>query len=96
MDAYLLIELSKLSSKKALEPEYALVPASQALVYWADEIVVQNAYQKEQVQDIIDSLPEYCQKKLNKTEIKVLNISDSHAYMSEELIRLVMEKYNVS
>ena len=77
-----------------LDPEFALVPCTQALVFWADEIVVQDDFQKMQVQEIIDTVYRDDQPKYHP-EIKVLNIEDSFAYMDDELIKLIMENYHV-
>jgi len=79
-----------------MEPEYAKVPCTQCLVYWADEIVVMDRTQALQVEEIIKSLPEEARKKGMATPIKVLGINDSYAYMDDELQRLIIEKYHVN
>jgi len=79
-----------------LEPEYALIPCSQALVYWADEIVVMDTTQALQVEEILASLPDDTRKKGMATPIKVLKIQDSHAYMDDKLQEIILEKYHVN
>ncbi len=79
-----------------LEVEYAKIPCTQALVYWADEIVVMNQRQKKQVEEILESLPNYCNEKEKPTPIKVLKIQDSYEYMETELVRLILENYDVN
>ncbi len=79
-----------------LEPEYALIPATQALVFWSDEIVVQNELQKAQVEHLIDSLSARAADQCRKKEIKVLGIDDSYEYMDDELQKLVLENYHVN
>lgn len=77
-----------------LEPEYALIPCTQALVFWADEVVVQNEFQKKQVEVILESLPSLSSK--SQPEIKVLDIEDSYEYMDQELQKLILDKYHVN
>lgn len=79
-----------------LEPEYALIPCSQALIYWADEIVVMDRTQALQVEEIIESLPEKARTKGMATTIKVLGIEDSFAYWDKGLQNKILEKYHVN
>ena len=79
-----------------LEEEFALIPCSQSLIYWADEIVVQDKTQALQVEQIIESLPAGALKKAKETAIKILGIEDSFAYMDYELQKIILEKYHVN
>lgn len=66
--------------------DYALIPLSETLMDWADEIVFVNPYNYEQAKFDFD-LEAY------KDYIKILNIPDEHEHMSPELIRHFEEQY---
>ena len=79
-----------------LEEEFALIPCTWTLIYWADEIVVMNQSQARTIENRIKELPEFARKKGMRTPIKVLGIADSFAYMDEELCKKIIERYHVS
>ncbi len=79
-----------------LEASYALVLISEALIYWADEIVCMDEDQKREIMFIIDSIKGQHRFKCLDTEIKVLDIEDCYAYMDEDLQQLIKEKYHVN
>ena len=79
-----------------LEPEYALIPCTETLIYWADEIVVMDKTQSLQIEQIVRDMPEFAKEKAQATEIKILEIEDSYGYMDAELQRLILEAYHVN
>ena len=66
--------------------EYALVPLSERLMDWADEIVFVNPWNFTQATYHFDMDP-------YMDYVKVLNIPDEHAHMAPELIRAFEEQY---
>ena len=73
-------------------PEYALVPVTEVLIYWADEIVfMEEAHLRIFRDDFAES--KIAMKKLQHGEFQVLNIPDSYSRMDETLVSLIMEKY---
>ena len=64
-----------------LEPNFALIPVDEVLLYWADEIVCMEAYQKEALEKRTD------------TPIINLGIRDSFGYMDEALQTTIKERY---
>jgi len=71
------------------EESYALIPISEALVLWADEIVFVNM----QNYDIV-------KQELEKLDIidkcKILNIPDMYGFNDPELIKLCREQYSAT
>ena len=63
-----------------LEP-YALIPLTEVLVAWADQIVCMTSYQEKILKDV------------TKKPIVNLNIRDSYEYRNEELITMIEQKY---
>ncbi len=63
-----------------LEP-YALIPITDVLLEWADEIVCMDSNQKSRIEE------------LTKKPIKCLNIKDSYEYRNIELEKLIKENY---
>lgn len=68
--------------------DFALIPISEALIQWADEIVFMN---KENLEDL-DSEENLLISDLEK-KISVLNIPDDHDWGSEELEKIIFNKY---
>jgi predicted protein tyrosine phosphatase len=78
--------------------EYALTPISQAHIIWADEIVCAEQSHKNRVIDFIKELwgdndIDYTIKAKN---IISLNIKDAYGYMDENLVKLIVSKYEDS
>ena len=69
-----------------LTKEFALVPVDQVLLHWADEIVVMNEQQAEQIRDMLEE----------ETPIVVLNIEDSYRYRDPELIDAIKKAYDAT
>jgi predicted protein tyrosine phosphatase len=67
-----------------LEEEFALIPVDRVLLEWADEIVVQNAKQAEEIRSRLEE----------EKPIVVLGIPDSYAYRDEKLVSLIRESYD--
>jgi predicted protein tyrosine phosphatase len=71
---------------------YALIPISEALVCWADEIVFVNKENYRQVEEELkDILSEDGMKK-----IKVLDIPDNYMFNDPELLEICKEQYQNS
>ena len=69
-----------------LVESYALIPVDQVLLYWADEIVCMTEEQKEELEAKL--------KTFNyKKPIVCLNIEDSFAYRSPQLIKQIKKNY---
>jgi predicted protein tyrosine phosphatase len=68
------------------EESYALIPISEALVTWADEIVFVNAENYHKVKSEIDLLG-------FSNKCKVLNIPDMYSFNDPDLITICKEQY---
>lgn len=68
--------------------EYALIPLSQALAYWADEIVF--------VSETNFKVSGIKQEDYPNTKIIVLDIPDTYEYNDSELRSICLEQYNKS
>jgi predicted protein tyrosine phosphatase len=69
------------------EESYALIPISEALVLWADEIVFVNQDNYNAVKREIDEMG-------ISHKIKILNIPDNYSFNDPELIEIIKEQYN--
>lgn len=70
------------------DKEYALIPLSEELVAWADEIVVMDEWHAKSVKEKLIEAgyePGY-------REIHVLNVPDDYDYRDPELVRILTEK----
>lgn len=67
-----------------LTKEFALVPVDEVLLTWADEIVVFEAKQAEQIRAM----------HVDETPIIVLGIPDNFQYRDEKLISLIRQSYD--
>ena len=69
--------------------EYALIPISQALIWWADEIVFVN-------QENFDDLDEEEKEEIESVGVKVtvLNILDDFNWNDPELQALLLQEYD--
>ena len=68
---------------------HALIPIDDVLINWADEIVVMDEYQKQQVIRIDPDLDE----QIVSDKIIVLNVPDNYEYMNEKLQEIILRKY---
>jgi predicted protein tyrosine phosphatase len=70
------------------DKEYALIPITQALIWWADEIVFVN-------QDAYDMLDEEEKIEIQDTgaTVKILNVEDEYDWMDEQLRLELMVQY---
>lgn len=66
--------------------DYALVPLSERLMDWADEIVFVHQWNYDNANFEFDLLPYW-------DYIKVLDVPDQHEHMAPELIKLFEEQY---
>lgn len=69
------------------EESYALIPISEALVYWADEIVFVNKENYNAVKASLNSI------KREDTKVYCLDIPDMYSYCDPELIKICKEQY---
>jgi predicted protein tyrosine phosphatase len=69
-----------------LVPEFALIPVDDVLLNWADEIVVMDSKQAEQVRLLLGGL---------ETPIVVLGIPDNFAYRDPALIDAIRRSYDI-
>ena len=78
-----------------ITPRYALVPISEALIVWADEIVVMEQWMQQEVENIIEELygNRGFESYLETKPIIVLGISDSYGFMEDKLQELIIDKY---
>ena len=67
-----------------LEEEFALIPVDRVLLEWADEIVVMNSKQAEEIRGRLEE----------EKPIVVLGIPDSFRYRDPELISLIRQAYD--
>ena len=63
---------------------YALIPVTEVLLEWADEIVCMTKQHEDKL------------KLITKKPIKCLDIPDSYEYRNEELMKMVKENYERS
>ena len=68
-----------------LTKEFALVPVDEVLLTWADQIVVMNSEQAEQIRSLLGD---------EEKPIIVLGIPDSFPYRDETLVGLIRESYD--
>lgn len=66
--------------------DYALVPLTERLMYWADQIVFVNEYNYQSACNNFDM--EYFAHK-----VQVLDIPDQHEHMAKELIQAFKDQY---
>lgn len=72
------------------EESYALIPISEGLVRWADEIVFVNLSNYKVVERELDEM------KIDKKKIKVLDIPDIYGFNDPKLVEIVKEQYEDS
>ena len=82
------IYASKYNTRAAGSAYYALVPVSDELIAWADEIVFVNQHNRDEVDKTYDLEELGTQKK-----IVVLNIPDEYEHMHPKLIESFKEQY---
>lgn len=66
--------------------EFALIPLTDTLMEWADEIVFVNPFNYDQAGWHYDL-------RFHKEKIKILNIPDEHEHMAPELIQAFKDQY---
>lgn len=76
------------------EPEYALIPVSQALLMWADEIIVMDASQRRYIWDMIDYTEAQTGMPMEvKDRVLIMDIPDEYGYMDDFLVTAIKTKY---
>lgn len=79
---------------------YALIPITEVLIYWADEIVCMSELQEEKINKLVKSINEsdLCISGLPviiKKPIINLNIPDVFSYRDPRLIELIQQNYPI-
>ncbi len=76
----------KYNTRSAGSEDYALIPLTEQLMLWADEVVFVNLYNYQRIGAIIDFDEFDC-------VVKVLDIPDEHEHMAPELIQAFKDQY---
>jgi predicted protein tyrosine phosphatase len=76
----------KYNTRCAGSEEYALIPVTERLLMWADEVVFVNWYNSQRVCQEFDMEEFDC-------KVVELNIPDEHEHMAEELVQAFKEQY---
>lgn len=66
--------------------EYALIPISEALIEWADQIVFVN-------QENLDALTDEAKELVASKKVIVLNVPDEYSYNDPKLREIIKEQY---
>lgn len=69
-----------------LTESFALVPISEALIHWADEVVFVE-------QSLFNQLNEEEKELINLKAVKILNLPDFYDWNNEDLIKAIKEQY---
>lgn len=73
--------------------EYCLIPVTEALIFWADEIVFMEEVHLHTFRHIWEG-NEYADSVLEDNRFKVLNVPDTFGWNNPELKGLILESYN--
>ncbi len=69
-----------------ISDEYALIPISTALVYWADEIVFADKEHHSAIRHLLEEMH-------YQGRISILNLPDTFEYAAPELEAIIRERY---
>jgi len=78
--------------------EYAIVPVTEALIVWADVIVVMDSDMVRHINEMQNKLATEFSGGMNEYDYKQvinLDIDDNYAYRDPELVKIMTEKFNV-
>jgi predicted protein tyrosine phosphatase len=78
--------------------EYAIIPVTEALIVWADVIVVMDSDMVKHINEMQNKLATEFAGGMNEYEYKQvinLDIEDNYAYRDPELVNIMTEKFNV-
>jgi predicted protein tyrosine phosphatase len=76
--------------------EYAIVPVTEALIVWADVIVVMDSDMVKHINDMQNKLATEFSGGMNEYDYKQvinLDIEDNYAYRDSELVKIMTEKF---
>lgn len=76
----------KYNTRSAGSEDYALIPLTEHLMLWADEVVFVNSYNHQRIVDLIDFKEFSC-------NVRILDIPDQHEHMAPELIQAFKDQY---
>lgn len=76
----------KYNTRCAGTEDYALIPLTENLLLWADEVVFVNWYNHQRATQVFD-LDEY------DCKVRCLNIEDDYDHMEDSLVQLFIEQY---
>jgi predicted protein tyrosine phosphatase len=88
--ATLLTQMFNYNCRSCGTEDYALVPISQQLIYWADIIVCAENYHAGVVDIVIDNA--YLETE-PRPEVYTLNVPDDFDYMDSELQKMIVDKF---
>ena len=70
-----------------MEADYALIPVTDLLLHWSDEVVCMTPYQQQELMDRLTEL------KIHSVEVYCLNIPDRFQWNNEELQSCIRVAY---
>lgn len=76
--------------------EYAIVPVTESLVLWAEEIVVMEPWMAEEINKIQNKLSSDTNGSMYEYEykiVRVLEIEDEYGYRDPNLVQLMKDKF---
>ena len=78
--------------------EYAIIPVTEALIVWADVILVMDSYQQKYINDLQNKLfneKDNWAYDFKLKEVINLEIEDDFAYRDPYLVEIMTDKFNV-
>jgi len=81
--------------------EYAIIPVTEALIVWADVILVMNSFQQKHINDMQNKIATDFEGMYGGMyydfqckQVIDLDIEDNYGYRDPELVRIMTEKFN--
>jgi predicted protein tyrosine phosphatase len=81
--------------------EYAIVPVTEALIVWADVILVMNVFQQKHINDMQNKIAAHFENMyggmyadFEYKQVIDLDIDDNYGYRDPELVRIMTDKFN--
>jgi predicted protein tyrosine phosphatase len=81
--------------------EYAIIPVTEALIVWADVILVMNSFQQKHINDMQNKIATDFEGMyggmyydFQYKQVIDLDIEDNYGYRDPELVRIMTEKFN--
>lgn len=89
--ATLLTQLYNFNTRSCGTEDYALVPLSKELVYWADEIITAEYYHQTMVMSVMDNC--YLDNE-PRPLVRVLEVPDDYDYLNPTLVQMMKVKFD--